>query len=159
MVPSRHYAYMLQILAARLAATDGNPDPAGPTEIPLTAPAQASTQIPAQAAIPIPTSTVKGWTHEEIRELRRLIAHNATATAMFDLTCAKPGQRVTFEEVFTHAGRTHSTAKADLSAFSRVKNMRFGKNRGWPVDWQTIDGGHLIYWAHALLAKWWNEKE
>ncbi len=151
MVPRRHYDFMVQTLAASLTATDGNPDPPGPTEVRPMAPAEDAIQGPA----PI----VKGWTREEIRELRRLIAHNATATALFDLTCANPGQRVTFEEVFTHAGRTHSTAKAELSAFSRVKNMRFGKHRFWPVDWQTIDGGHLIYWAHALLAQWWNAKD
>ena len=156
MVPRSRYAYMVQALAERLTTTA---DSAGPSASPPVALDQTPSQTPSPVTIQIPASTVKGWTQGEFCELRRLIAHNRTATALFELTCAKPGERVTFEEVYTHAGRSYDNAKADLSAFSRVKNARFGKDRRWPVEWQKIEGGHLIYWVQALLAQWWNAKD
>jgi len=156
MVPRSHYAYMVQALAERLATMGVSADLSAPPPVP---PAQIPSRTPAQVTIQIPARTVNGWTQEEFCEFRRLIAHNRTATALFELTCAKPGERVTFEEAYTHAGRSYDNAKADLSAFSRVKNKRFGKDRRWPVDWQVIEGGHLIYWVQALLAQWWNAKD
>jgi hypothetical protein len=94
-----------------------------------------------------------------IRQLRWIVLNNpeSAATSIMALTCANPGDRVTFHEVYRHSGRRDEQARADLARFTRMIRETFGRDQRWPLDYMKQQD-RLIYYAHPQIAAWWNEK-
>jgi hypothetical protein len=80
---------------------------------------------------------------------------DSTATALFDLACGAPNDRVAFEKAREQAGRTFDQARADLSQMTKLIRRTWGRNRKWPLNW-TQDGSRIVYHASQALADAWN---
>jgi hypothetical protein len=106
---------------------------------------------------PTPEVSIKGWLREEVHQLRRLIAHNATATAMLDLTSAMPNQRVPFPRIMERSKTTLYVARAALGGFTQVVRRQFGPDKKWPCEWAQDGDGKSVYWIHPTMAEWWVE--
>ena len=107
-----------------------------------------------------PSSTLSsplldGWTVEQIRKLRHMLPIDSTATALFELVCQAPGQRVTFDQAIERAERTLQQGRSDLSQMTKLIRGTCGRNRKWPIHW-TKEGGRLVYHASQALADAWN---
>lgn len=98
---------------------------------------------------------VNGWTVEQIGKLRRMLPIDSTATALFELACQAPGQRVTFNQAIERAGRTVDQGRSDLSQLSKLIRGTWGRDRRWPIHWAK-EGGRLVYHASQALADAWN---
>jgi len=98
------------------------------------------------------------WTQEEIAELKRTI--NVTGRAMMELTSARPGEWVSFEEVCEAAGQTAKAANPYLSGLTRHVRKYYGHSK-WPVDYQAGPSLGLPYGIHYRIsnekAEWWNK--
>lgn len=130
-VPRRFYPLIIQTLSNALAAESRGPAPGAPSR------------------------TERAWTAEEIRDLRRAV-HNKTVEALMELTCALPGKRVTFQEVYECAGRTYGQARADLAGFTRLLRKSFGRET-WPVNVVQGPDKGLTYDAVPYIADAWND--
>ena len=130
LVPKRFYSTVIQAVAAALAAEGDGPS-----------------QSSAQGEPP--------WTASEIRRLRKEPLAKAVR-ALMDITCASPGRRVTFQEVYEHAGRTYGQARADLAGFTRLIRGSFQREK-WPVAVAQGPEKGLIYHAEPSVAAAWNE--
>jgi len=96
------------------------------------------------------------WSEEMIRTLHA-IPLSETVRALMDLTCARPGERVTFDEVRRRSGRAYPNARADLAGFTRALRATFGR-ADWPV--RVIAGGAkgtLQYEAEPAIARAWRD--
>jgi hypothetical protein len=107
-----------------------------------------------------PSSTLSSplvdrWTVEQIRKLRHMLPIDSTATALFELVCQAPGERVTFDQAIERAGRTLDQGRSDLSQMTRIIRGTWGRNRKWPIHWAK-EGGRLVYQASQALADAWN---
>jgi hypothetical protein len=129
-VPRRFYPLIIQTLSAALAA-------------------ESSAHAPGTSS-----RTERAWTAEDIRVLRRT-AHNKTVEALMELTCASPGKRVTFQEVYESAGRTYGQARADLAGFTRLLRKSFGRE-AWPVNVVQGPDKGLTYYAEPSIADAWS---
>ena len=114
-VPRRFYALVLRVLADAMAAE-------------TTAPGATSVAAVAESAL----GHDRPWTAEDVRRLHGLIT-NPTVRALMDLTCARPGHRVSFGEVQERAGCEFRQARADLAGLSRLVRRHFGRHN-WPVN-------------------------
>jgi hypothetical protein len=98
---------------------------------------------------------VAGWTPEQIGKLRHMLPIDSTATALFELACQAPGQRVTFDQAIERAGRTLDQGRSDLSQMTKIIRGTWGRDRRWPIHWAK-EGRHLVYHASQALADAWN---
>src|SRR5215469_3262879 len=144
-VPEEHYLDMVAHLAA--IATTFKPNGHAIAE-PITAPS-----TPAPDA---PETSTNGWSREELRRLKTLIAENKGAMSQMNLACADPGKRISFDEVVKDSGREGKTG-SDLAGFTRLIHANFGPKRGWPLKWAQV-GTRTLYYAEALIAIWWTEE-
>ena len=142
-VPRRLYPLVIQTLANALGGESSFPAEASP-------PVHASNPGPAIPALK-PPPTARPWTVEELQVLRR--SQNPTVEALLDLTCAAPGKRVTFQEVYERAGRSYGQARADLAGFTRLIVKTLGRE-AWPVN--VVQGPEgLTYHADPAVAELW----
>jgi hypothetical protein len=130
-VPRRFYPLIIRTLASALSAEEA----------------------PAAAA-----SSERPWTRDEIHQLKRLTADNATVRALLEITSASPGTRVTFQEVYERAGRTYGQARADLAGLTRISRQRFGRET-WPVNVVQGSDKVLTYDAEPAVAQAWNDAD
>ena len=129
-VPRRFYPLIIRTLASALSAEE----------------------LPSAAASERP------WTRDEIHQLKRLTADNATVRALMEMTCASPGTRVTFQEVYERAARTYGQARADLAGLTRISRQRFGRET-WPVNVVQGPDKVLTYDAEPAFAQAWNDAD
>jgi hypothetical protein len=134
-VPRRHYLATLNFVAS--LASDN------PATTPITLPP------------PETSSLINGWTVADVHRLRKMLMHNAGATALFNLTCVDPEKRVSFPDVCKESGRTSNQARADLSELTKLIRRTWGRDRRWPLGW-VQDGTSYIYHASPQLAEAWN---
>jgi hypothetical protein len=92
---------------------------------------------------------------EQISKLRHMLPIDSTATALFELVCQAPDQRVTFEQAIEWAGRTVAQGRSDLSQMTKLIRGTWGQDRKWPIHW-VKEAGHLVYRASQALAEAWN---
>jgi hypothetical protein len=113
-------------------------------------------EVPTPPFPSVPSAPATGiWTLDEIQKLKLLIAGNATATALMDLTCAVPNVRITFPEACQEAGRDHGQGRADLAVFSKLIGYEFPEKSGkWPVEWAQ-ESGKGVYYALPYITEAW----
>ena len=127
-VPLRLYPKLVQALAAALAAESGDRHDARP----------AQTQ----------------WTPAEIGRLHRLV-RNRTVRELMDMTCASPGERIRFQDVFARVGRTYAEARADLAGLTKLLRANFDRV-DWPIAAIQNGGEGLVYVATPIVADAWS---
>jgi len=110
-------------------------------------------RTPASSTLSSPL--VDEWTVEQIGKLRHMLPIDSTATALFELVCQAPGQRVTFDQAIERAERTLQQGRSDLSQMTKLIRGTWGQNRKWPIQW-VKEGDHLVYRASQALADAWN---
>jgi hypothetical protein len=110
-------------------------------------------RTPASSTLSSPL--VDEWTVEQIGKLRHMLPIDSTATALFELVCQAPGERVTFDQAIERAGRTLHQGRSDLSQMTKLIRRTWGQDRKWPIHWAK-EGGRLVYQASQALADAWN---
>lgn len=130
LVPRRLYARVIQMLATALATESSG------------------------AAPIVPSEHEQKWKPEEIRHLRRVV-DNMTVETLMKLTCASPGERVTFQQVYERAGRTFGQARADLAGLTRLIRKSFNHEK-WPVTVFQGPDKVTMYYVEPSIAEAWN---
>lgn len=126
-VPRRLYPQMVQALATALAAERSD---------------DVSATLPSGS-----------WTAPDIAQLHRLVRNN-TVRALMDLVCASPDDRVSFQEVLKHAGRSYAEARADLAGFTKLIRANFNRS-DWPIAVVQSGAKGLMYSATPTVANAW----
>lgn len=93
------------------------------------------------------------YTQADIRLLHEQIG-NPTVLKLLDLTAAKPGAPVTFQELIAEAGRGFGVARADIAGLTRLVRRELHRNN-WPVSWEIGPTGEVTYRMRDDYAGWW----
>lgn len=102
-------------------------------------------------------SALRGWTRADIGKLKRT-NKNPTVRAMLDLTAARAGEWVTYDDVCAVAGRDWPVVRGDLAGFSQLLRRKFSKEGRdkWPVEVEWRASG-TRYRMPLALARLWSE--
>jgi hypothetical protein len=142
-VPRKHLGAVVKALAEAMSL---NPAHA----------AAAAAVAPQPQARSGPYPTVP-WTKDELSLLKQLLAGRPAPLAMFNLAAKRPGQAISFEEIYKSAKVSRESARAAFAGLTQLVRRRF--NRGnWPIGWEWATAGTTAsYRMTPEVAALWNE--
>ena len=142
-VPRKHLGAVVKALADAMS-----PSPAQTAAAAATAPPPHGSGAP-YAIVP--------WTKDELRLLKQLLAGRPAPLAMFNLAAKRPGQAISFEEIYKSAKVSRESARAAFAGLTQLVRRRF--NRGnWPIGWEWATAGTTAsYRMTPEVAALWNE--
>jgi len=140
-VPRRHLGAVVKALADAMG-----PNPAQPAAAP-------AVQSPQGSGAQYPTVP---WTKEELRLLKQLVAGRPAPLAMFNLAAKRPGQAISFEEIYKSAKVSRESARAGFAGLSQLVRRQF-KRGNWPIGWEWGTAGSTAsYRMTPEVAELWN---
>jgi hypothetical protein len=97
------------------------------------------------------------WSKDQIVRLKQEV-HNPTVVSLLNITAKRAGEWVSYDEVYTKAGRTEGQTRGDLAGFTRLIKRTFSQNKEglWPVD-VSVKGNQLHYRMPQDIAQYWME--
>ena len=97
------------------------------------------------------------WTKDELRLLKQLLASRPAPLAMFNLAAKRPGQAISFEQIYKSANVSHDAARAAFAGLSQLVRRRFNRIN-WPIGWEWASAGATAsYRMTPEVAALWNE--